>query len=63
MDDIRFTVLRGQTVTLRPLTAADAGALAAAASESRQEFVYTRVPDGVDGSADHVARTRHRLVS
>jgi len=54
MDDIRFTVLRGQTVTLRPLTAADAGALAAAASESRQEFVYTRVPDGVEEAQHYI---------
>jgi len=39
-------VLRGATVTLRPLTTADALALAAAAAESREEYTYTRVPDG-----------------
>ena len=54
MDEIRVGVLQGQTVTLRPLTAADAGALAAAASESRQEFVYTRVPDGVDEARQYI---------
>jgi RimJ/RimL family protein N-acetyltransferase len=40
-------VLRGPTVTLRPPSVADAAALAAAASESREHYVYTRVPDGV----------------
>ena len=54
MDEIRVGVLQGETVTLRPLTAADAGALAAAASESRQEFVYTRVPDGVDEARQYI---------
>jgi RimJ/RimL family protein N-acetyltransferase len=37
-------VLRGPTVTLQPLTGADAAALAAAASESRDEYGWTRVP-------------------
>jgi RimJ/RimL family protein N-acetyltransferase len=41
-------------VTLRPLAAADAGALAAAAAESRQEFVYTRVPDGVEQAHEYI---------
>ncbi|HXD96191.1 MAG TPA: GNAT family protein [Candidatus Acidoferrum sp.] len=54
MDEIRAVVLRGQTVTLRPLAAADAGALAAAAAESRQEFVYTRVPDGVEQAHEYI---------
>jgi len=54
MDEIRVGVLRGQTVTLRPLTAEDAGALAAAASESRQEFAYTRVPDGVEEARKYI---------
>ena len=40
-------VLSGATVTLRPLSTADAVALAAAAAESRQHYTYTRVPDGV----------------
>jgi RimJ/RimL family protein N-acetyltransferase len=46
------SVLRGQTVTLRPLVIADAAALAAAAAESREEFTYTRVPHGVEEVAD-----------
>jgi RimJ/RimL family protein N-acetyltransferase len=54
MDEILAVVLRGQTVTLRPLAAADAGALAAAAAESRQEFVYTRVPDGVEQAHEYI---------
>jgi RimJ/RimL family protein N-acetyltransferase len=53
MDEILAVVLRGQTVTLRPLAAADASALAAAA-ESRQEFVYTRVPDGVEQAHEYI---------
>ena len=54
MDEIRVGVLQGQTVTLRPLTAADAGALAAAASGSREEFAYTRVPDGVEEARQYI---------
>jgi hypothetical protein len=33
MDEIRAGILRGQTVVLRPLALADAGAIAAAAAE------------------------------
>ena len=40
-------VLSGATVTLRPLSIADAAALAAAAAESRRHYTYTRVPHGV----------------
>jgi N-acetyltransferase len=54
MDDIRAVVLPGQTVTLRPLAIIDAAALAAAAAESRQEFVYTRVPDGVAQAQEYI---------
>ena len=54
MDEIRVGVLRGQTVTLRSLAVADAVAIAAAASESRQEFVYTRVPDGVEEAQQYI---------
>jgi RimJ/RimL family protein N-acetyltransferase len=45
-------VLSGGTVTLRPLSLADAAALAAAAAESRQHYTYTRVPDGL-AEAEH----------
>jgi N-acetyltransferase len=48
-------VLRGPTVTLRPLAAADAEALAAAAAESREPFGYTRVPDGVEDARRYIA--------
>jgi len=47
-------VLRGPTVTLRPLAESDAGALAAAASESRQPYGYTRVPEGVDDARRYI---------
>jgi N-acetyltransferase len=48
-------VLSGPTVTLRPLTISDAGALAMAAAESRQHYVYTRVPDGVGEAERYIA--------
>jgi N-acetyltransferase len=48
-------VLTGATVTLRPLSMADAGALAAAAAESRQHYTYTRVPDGVEEAESYIA--------
>ena len=51
MDSI---VLRGQTVTLRLLSVADASALAVAASESRDQYVYTRVPDGVEDAKRYI---------
>lgn len=47
-------LLRGQTVTLRPLSVADADALAAAAAESRSQYVYTRVPDGVEDARRYI---------
>ncbi len=48
-------VLEGATVTLRPLAVADAAALAAAAAESREHYVYTRVPDGVAEAEAYIA--------
>jgi RimJ/RimL family protein N-acetyltransferase len=47
-------VLRSPTVTLRPLAMADAAALAAAASESRETYGYTRVPDNVDDARRYI---------
>ena len=47
-------VLRGRTVTLRLLSLADATALAMAASESRDQYVYTRVPDGVEDAKRYI---------
>ena len=47
--------LRGATVTLRPLAATDADALAAAAAESREPYGYTRVPDGVEDARRYIA--------
>ena len=41
-------------VTLRPLVEEDAGALAAAASESREPYGYTRVPDGVEDARRYI---------
>jgi RimJ/RimL family protein N-acetyltransferase len=53
-DRLGDLVLRGQTVTLRPLTAEDAGALAMAASESREHYSYTRVPDSVEDARRYI---------
>ena len=47
--------MRGPTVTLRPLAATDAEALAAAAAESREPYGYTRVPDGVEDARRYIA--------
>jgi len=47
-------VLEGPTVTLRPLSPADAAALAAAAAESRDHFMYTRVPDGIEDAHRYI---------
>jgi RimJ/RimL family protein N-acetyltransferase len=48
-------LLAGTTVTLRPLAISDAAALATAAAESRQHYVYTRVPDGVTEAESYIA--------
>jgi hypothetical protein len=54
MDVVEPVVLRGQTVELRPLSATDVVALAAAAAESRQQYRYTRVPDGVEEARSYI---------
>ena len=54
MDLIQAPTLRGDTVTLRPLSLADAGALAAAGAESRESYGFTRVPDGVEGAKRYI---------
>ena len=60
-------VLQGPTVTLRPLSLDDADALAAAAAESREQYAFTRVPDGVEDAQRYIAaalaerETRGRL--
>jgi N-acetyltransferase len=54
MDLIQSPLLRGATVTLRPLAIADAAGLAAAAAESRASFGFTRVPDGVEGAERYI---------
>jgi len=48
-------VLEGPTVTLRALAISDAAALAAAAAESREHYVYTRVPDGIVEAETYIA--------
>ena len=53
-------LLRGRTVTLRALALADAGALALAASESRDEYGYTRVPDSVEGAQRYIDASPRR---
>jgi N-acetyltransferase len=54
MEDGSPPHLRGKAVTLRVLSVADAVALAAAAAESRDEFEYTRVPDGVEDAQRYI---------
>ena len=46
--------LRGDTVTLRVLSVGDAVALAAAAAESRNEYGYTRVPEGIEEAQRYI---------
>jgi RimJ/RimL family protein N-acetyltransferase len=54
MDAVQPLVLRGPTVTLRPLSMADAAALVVAASESRDQYDYTRVPDGIEDAQRYI---------
>jgi len=54
VDALTPPVLRGPTVTLRLLSLDDAGALAAAAAESRDQYGFTRVPDGVEDARRYI---------
>src|SRR5215813_8325190 len=47
-------LLQGPAVTLRALTLVDASALALAASESRDEYRYTRVPASVEDAQRYI---------
>jgi N-acetyltransferase len=49
------SVLKGPTIALRSIAISDAAALAAAASESRQHYIYTRVPDGLEEAESYIA--------
>ena len=49
-----FEILEGPTVTLRLLEIGDAAAMASAATESRQTFGFTRVPDGLDDAQRYI---------
>jgi RimJ/RimL family protein N-acetyltransferase len=46
--------LHGRDVVLRPLTRAHAPELAAAAAESREHYLYNRVPDGLSDTQSYV---------
>ena len=48
--------LRGRDVQLRPLTPDDVPALAAASGESREHYLYSPVPDGLQSTAAYVER-------
>lgn len=48
--------LQGATVTLRPLVAADAQALFAAASESREAYGFTPTPDSLESAQRYIDR-------
>jgi len=52
---VKPPVLEGPTVILRPLAISDTKGLAAAAAESREHYVYTRVPDGVEQAESYIA--------
>ncbi len=52
---VETPTLRGTHVVLRPLRIDDAEALARAASESREHYGYTDVPDGVDDARRFIA--------
>ena len=54
MSLVESIVLEGPTVVLRPLSAADAAALAAAAAESRQDYRFTRVPEGPEDARSYI---------
>jgi len=67
VDALTPFALHGPSVTLRPLSVDDAAALAAAAVESRDRYVFTRVPDGEDDARRYIEgalaerQTRGRL--
>jgi len=54
--DLGSLELRGTEVLLRPLARGDAEALAAAAAESRDQYRYSPVPDGVAETAAFIER-------
>jgi RimJ/RimL family protein N-acetyltransferase len=54
MNALQGLVLRGPTVTLRPLSDADAPDLSAAGAESRAQYAYIRVPDGVEDARRYI---------
>jgi RimJ/RimL family protein N-acetyltransferase len=51
---------RSGDATLRPLRCGDAGALALAASESRAQYDYTRVSDGLEDARTWLAASAQR---
>ena len=59
--DLGRLVLSGQTITLRPLEAADAEALAVAAGESPEQYRYTPVPDGLAGMREYIRLAHGQL--
>jgi RimJ/RimL family protein N-acetyltransferase len=52
--DFGELILKGRDVLLRPMERADAEALARAATESREHFGYTPVPDGTESARAYV---------
>jgi hypothetical protein len=49
-------VLRGREVSLRPLTLDDAPALAASSGESREQYRFSPVPEGLQNAVIYVER-------
>lgn len=54
--DLGQLALTGRHVSLRPLQPSDAAALAVAAAESRENYRFNPVPDGLDAAETYVAR-------
>jgi len=57
--DFGELILRGPEVVLRPLELDDAEALMLAASENRQHYQYTPVPDGLAQARAYIERALH----
>ncbi len=53
-NDFGELILKGRDVTLRPLAHDDTEALAKAAAESREQYRYTPVPEGLDAARAYI---------
>ena len=63
MDAPVALLLRGIEITLRPLDAADAASMAAAAAESREAYDYNPVPSGLEESRRYIEQALRQRAS